>query len=486
MTAINLAGASSALHAWSTIDWEAVEKNVRKLQMRIAKATQEKRYGKVKALQWILTHSVSAKLLAIRRVTSNQGKYTSGVDGKVWRTDKGKLSSLHDLNRRGYKAKHLRRVYIPKANGKQRPLGIPTMKDRAMQALYLLGLEPVSEILADGSSYGFRPKRSCQDAIECCFNYLARKQAPKWVLEGDIKGCFDNIDHNWIIDNIPIDKVMLKEWLKSGYIESGKKYNTSSGTPQGGIISACIMNMVLDGLESVIKKSAAIGSMVNFCRYADDFIVTGKSKEILINEIKPAIEEFLSTRGLELSQEKTVISHIDDGFNFLGFNLRKYNDKLLIKPSKGSIKNIICNVRKILSDNKTGKTENILQQINPKIRGWAMYYRYVVSAEIFSYVDDQIYRAIEKWIRRRHPNKNKHWQTRKYFRNVNGKNWVFSASYTNDRGEVRIIDRFMATNIKIKRHIKIRKDATPFDSEYREYFNNREKLGHIKKGSTMA
>ena len=215
MTA-NLAGASLTSVLWPAIDWWEIENNVRRLQMRIAKAIKAKKYGKVKALQWILTHSVSGKLFAIRRVTTNTGKRTAGIDGLTWKTDKQKSVAFTELKKHGYRSKPLRRIYIPKSNGKMRPLGIPTMRDRAMQALYLLALEPISEMNADINSYGFRPKRSCHDAIEKCFTLLARKVfSPNWVLEGDIKGCFDNISHDWVMSNIPLDKAILKQFLKS-------------------------------------------------------------------------------------------------------------------------------------------------------------------------------------------------------------------------------------------------------------------------------
>jgi RNA-directed DNA polymerase len=215
---------------------------VRRLQIRIVKATKEGRWGKVKALQWLLTHSFSGKALAVRRVTENQGKRTPGVDGVTWTTPESKLRAIGALQRRGYRAQPLRRVLIPKPNGKQRPLGIPTMCDRAMQALYLLALEPISETCGDPNSYGFRRERSTADAIEHCHMLLARRGAPQWILEGDIQSCFDEIAHAWLIAHVPMDKTMLRQWLNAGYLKGGRFYPTEAGTPQGGII--CVFQCI--------------------------------------------------------------------------------------------------------------------------------------------------------------------------------------------------------------------------------------------------
>lgn len=291
---------------WHSIDWAKCHREVRRLQARIVKATRERKHGKVKALQWILTHSFSGKAVAVRRVTENQGKKTPGVDGVTWSTPQAKSQAMPSIKRRGYHPQPLKRVYIPKANGKMRPLGIPTMKDRAMQALYLLALQPMAETKADRRSFGFRPERSTADAIEQCFTALARRISPQWILEGDIKGCFDNISHDWLLGHIPTDRRVLKKWLEAGYMEDRQLFPTEAGTPQGGIISPTLANLVLDGLEA--KLDAAFGRiryaigvqtrlMVNYVRYADDFIVTGRSKELLEQEVMPIVKEFMRERG---------------------------------------------------------------------------------------------------------------------------------------------------------------------------------------------
>ena len=325
---------------WTDIDWVRCEAAVQKLQGRIVKAQKEGRPGKVKALQWTLTHSFYAKALAVKRVTSNKGKNTAGVDKVLWTTPNAKMGAVADLKRRGYNPQPLRRVHIKKSNGKLRPLGIPTMKDRAMQALYLMALNPVAETTADRHSYGFRRERCTVDAIVQCHTILSKEVSPQWILEGDIKGCFDHISHQWLLDNIPTDKVMLCKWLESGFVFNRQLFPTEEGAPQGGIISPTLANMALDGLQAMLAenfklrrtKMGYFNPMVNLVRYADDFIITCSDREILESQIKPAVSEFLQARGLTLSEEKTKITHIDEGFDFLGFNVRKYKGTLLIKP----------------------------------------------------------------------------------------------------------------------------------------------------------
>lgn len=259
---------------WETILWSKVILKVDRLQRRIAKAVQKKHWGKAKALIHLLTKSFYAKLLAVFRVTTNKGGKTPGVDNVVWTYPGEKLKAALNLKTRGYQTLPLRRIYIPKKNGKKRPLSIPTMHDRAMQTLYKMALEPMAETMADPNSYGFRPRRSCNDAIEQCFLSLCRDMSARWIFEADIKGCFDNIRHDWILKNIPINKTILRKWLKSGYIENKRLFPTRRGTPQGGTISPIIMNMVLDGLESIIMKKFPRWKRkkVNFIRYADDCV----------------------------------------------------------------------------------------------------------------------------------------------------------------------------------------------------------------------
>lgn len=471
-----LAGASSASSDWANINWQKVEKNVYRLQMRIAKAEREGRFGKVKSLQWILTHSFEAKLLAVKRVTSSKGAKTPGVDRKVYSSNSKKMELARNLKQKGYRAQPLRRVYIPKKGNskKRRPLGIPTMSDRAMQALYLLALEPVAEMRADPNSYGFRPHRSTADAEERCFKILCNKNSAQWILEGDIRACFDTISHQWLLDNIPIDKRMLKQWLKAGFVENQTLFPTPEGTPQGGICSPVLMNMTLDGIEQAAKQAVEFKmhqARIHTVRYADDFVVAAPSKEILENKVKPAIIQFLSERGLELSQEKTSITHIGTGFDFLGFNIRKYRGKLMIKPAKESVKTFLANIRDVIKSNKACKTEDLIGQLNPKILGWANYYRHVVAKKVFQDVDDAIYRGIARWTKRRHRSKkNFNWIRKKYFRCTGLRKWTFFAKKKKADGSTEIVDLKKARDVPIIRHTQIRQEARAYDPAYTEYF----------------
>jgi RNA-directed DNA polymerase len=265
---------------WHEINWHKANQEVRRMQERIVEATQAGRWGKVRAMQHLLTHSFYAKALAVRRVTESRGKKTSGVDGAVWDTPQAKSEAIMSLRRHGYKPMPLRRVRIPKKNGKTRPLGIPAMKDRAMQALYLLALEPTAETTADTVSYGFRPKRTCADAIGQCFNGLSRSTSAQWVLEGDIKACFDGISHSWLLANTPMDKTVLRKWLKAGYVEKGRLFPTDAGTPQGGPISPTLANIALNELEALLKTHwHNKNQKVHLVRYADDFIITGQLRK---------------------------------------------------------------------------------------------------------------------------------------------------------------------------------------------------------------
>lgn len=479
MTEMSLSspGALATAFTWNSIQWNQVESSVRRLQRRIAKAFREKRYSKVKALQWLLTHSIYAKLLAVKRVTQNRGAKTPGVDQIIWTTPSQKLKAAFALTRRGYKTKPLKRIYIPKKQpGKVRPLSIPAMHCRAMQALYLLALEPVAEMMADIHSYGFRPRRSTADAIGQCFNALSRKTSARYILEADIKSCYDEISHSWLLENVPMDKDILAKWLAAGYIDKSGTHATHLGTPQGGLISPCLLVITLSGLEKTVRQviSNQKRDKVHLSIYADDFIITGATQEVLEEKVKPAVEAFLNARGLRLSEEKTKITHINEGFEFLGMNLRRYNGgKLIIKPAKASVKSFLEDARKTVKANKASTTEELIHLLNSKIRGWTNYYCHVCSKKTFEYLDHILFDILWQWAKRRHTNKSSAWVRNKYFRTKEYCNWVFTTKVKPAEGKPYMLDLINPAKVKIKRHIMIRPEATPYDPQFKDYFIKR-------------
>jgi len=483
-TSISIGAASAYFNSktWNKLPWSKIRKQVFRLQTRIAKAVRQGKTGKVKALQRILTISFYAKALAIKRVTSNKGAKTPGVDGILWKTNCQKIQAVFSLKRRGYRPLPLRRIYIPKRgnNKNLRPLSIPTIADRAYQALYRLALEPIAEEKADPNSYGFRRKRSAKDAIEQCFKVLGKGDRATYIYDGDIKSCFDKISHDWVLKNVPMDKTILKKFLKAGFMEDRNLYPTISGVPQGGIISTTITLITLSGLERKLKSLRSKTDKLNVVSYADDYIVTAASKESLEDKIIPAIKEFLQERGLEISQEKSKICHIAKGFDFLGFNMRKYRGKLLIKPSKASIKSFLREIRKTIKNHKATKTEVIINLLNPKIRGWANYFRNSVASKTFSTIDHEIFKAMWRWMKRRHPDKNKSWVYDKYFKTLGLDRWQIYAAIQSKEGKQSHIDLVKAARFAIRRHIKIRAKAHPFNSEFKDYFKRRDTANNIR------
>lgn len=455
---------------WDNIDWKTVYKSVNRLQTRITKAVKQQKWHLVKRLQYLLTHSHYAKMLAVKRVGLNKGKRTAGVDGEKWSTPEAKINAVLMLSDKKYKAKPSRRVYIEKYGKKEkRPINIPTMYDRAMQALYALALNPVAETLADSNSFGFRIYRSTQDACEQVFNCMSRKSSAQWVLEGDIKGCFDNINHNWLLTNIRMDKSILKQFLKAGFVYKRHLNPIKSGTSQGGVISPILANITLDGMAAMIDDKYRRGKRqnpkkVNFVRYADDFIVTADSKETA-NEVAGMIRRFLKERGLELSEKKTTITHIDDGFDFLGWNFRKYKGKLLIKPSKKSIDKVTQIISDIIKDGKAWTQEELIKALNSVITGWSNYHQAVVSKATFRGIDAKIWNMLWRWAKRRHPRKSKFWITNRYWHKEGTRNWVFSSEGKN-------LKRLSDT--KIVRHISLKLNTNPYlDKEYFEVRRNK-------------
>jgi RNA-directed DNA polymerase len=466
--------------SWQVVDYNVIALSIKKLQNRIVKAKIDGRIRMVKKLQLLLVKSLNARILAVKRVSENKGKNTAGIDGELLNTDGKKMRYVRALkvDLSTYRAQPLKRVEIPKKNGKMRPLGIPTMFDRTLQALYKMALEPIAEVTADKNSYGFRVKRSTQDAMKQIWLRTCQKSARHWVLEADIKGCFDNISHQWLYDNIPLDNRLLKQWLKSGFIKNDTLFPTNSGTPQGGIISPILANMVLDGIEAIVRKYNKIitktinkvvvhrqGVCFNFIRYADDFVIIGENPKLL-RLLQAEIEVFLNERGLELSKEKTRITNIYEGFDFLGFHFRKFpNGKMLVQPTKEGIKSFKLKVKEIFKLHRSSNISVLIKKLNPLIRGWGNYYRFVNSKSIFDTLDSYIWFKSMNWVKRLHQRKHIAKYVKRYFKVYpeysaetlsDGKNFVFRLS-----------------SISLREHVKVRNEANPFDRNYDEYFLKR-------------
>jgi RNA-directed DNA polymerase len=351
-----------------------------------------------------------------------------------------------------------------------------------MQALYLHALDPIAETLADPNSYGFRKERSCADAMEQCATVLSNGTRPQWILEGDIKSCFDKISHSWLLSHIPMDKIILNTWLKAGYMDKSVLYPTEDGTPQGGIISPVLANMALDGLERILHKKyphsglkalKGMNKQVNLVRYCDDFLITGISKEVLEQEVKPLVTDFLRERGLELSEEKTTITHIEDGFDFLGQHVRKYNGHFLTRPAKKNVKAFLTDIRKVIKDNKAATAYGLIATLNPKIRGWANFHRHAAAKKTFAHVDTAIFKALWRWARRRHPTKGKRWVKDRYFGRVGNQNWRFFGTAKDKDGKPTRNLLCLASAIPITRYTKIKGDCNPYDPTWEIYLEKR-------------
>lgn len=356
---------------------------------------------------------------------------------------------------------------------------VPTIKDRATQALHLLALEPIAETTGDPDSYGFRVERASRDAAGQCFTALSQANSAQWVLDADISGCFDNISHDWLLANIPMDKAVLQKWLKSGFVWKGQMFPTEAGTPQGGIISPTLANMTLDGMERTLEKRFGAKhsrkswmNKVYLIRYADDFVITGATKETL-EEAKSQVEEFLKERGLSLSSEKTKIVHIEEGFDFLGWNVRRYDGKLLIKPAKKNVQAFLRKIRVMIKEVKTAKQETVIATLNPLIRGWANYHRNQVAKAIFQKVDHVIWEQLWKWACRRHSNKPLRWIKDRYFIREGRRNWVFGTKVVGEDGAGKTVKLVNASDTPIRRHTKIKGEANPFDPAWERYFEER-------------
>ena len=483
-TAANGAGTPVS---WSAINWRRNVKRVRHLRQRIYKASQRGHHKKLRSLQRLMLKSRANHELCVRRVTQiNRGRLTAGVDKLVVKTPEARTELVEEVSRyQPWKAKPARRVYIPKANGKQRPLGIPTVLDRCMQAVVKNALEPEWEARFEPSSYGFRPGRGCHDAMYRIYTMSTPNKCKKWVVDADLKGAFDNIRHATILEAVAGFPAchLIKQWLKAGVVDKGVFTETVAGTPQGGIASPLLLNIALHGMESAVGvsyrrrgDSYEINSKRALIRYADDLVIFAQTREDA-ESAKSDIARWLAHRGLELSPEKTAVRHLKEGFSFLGFNVRHYpvsktktGYKLLIRPSRESVKDFKHRLKREWTTLVGHNVDAVLKRLRPILRGWANYFRVHVSKETFSDIDYWMFHREGRWCRRTHPTKPWKWITRTYFgkfRAGSDDRWVFGNFRTGDH-----LPRLSWT--PIKRHIMVRHDASPDDPALRSYWQQRE------------
>jgi len=461
------------------IDWAHCAKAVYHLQCAIARAWQTHDLKGVHRLQNTMVSTFEARALAVKKVKTNRGGKTPGVDGIVWDGDDalmGAIGTLRDLS--DYQPMPVKRVYIPKAKGGRRPLGIPTMYDRAVQTLFALALVPIAECTADARSYAYRPYKSAHDAVGYLQLLLCTPYAKRWVLEADIETFFDSLSHEWLLDTIPMNRKILEKFLKAGFMDPPYQgvQRTSKGVPQGGVISPILANMALDGLER------ALGDRFRVIRYADDFVVAGKSREELHSRALPAVKGFLAERGLTLASRKTHITNIEDGFDFLGFTFREHKDAtravgrkkgiLLVTPAKASIQRFKRRLKRTLKSLQHAPPHGVIARLNPMVRGWVQYYKSFNSKNAFSYLGHHLWRLTWRWCRKKHLMMPLRVLRRKYFKRVGGNSWVFYAHLPDGR-TVTLVQ--MAWT-KIVRY-PFCKNLNPFLPENKDYFLRRQKSG---------
>jgi RNA-directed DNA polymerase len=489
-TAVLVNGPEDATAAWRQIDWRRAEADVRRLRQRIFTASKAGDLARVRRLQKLMLRSRANTLVSVRRVTErNAGRLTAGVDGELVLTPEAKLRLVDRIQDRAepFQAMPVRRVYIPKAGGKRRPLGIPVILDRCHQARVVNALEPEWEARFEPRSYGFRPGRGCQDAIRAIYE-VAKGKHPKrlWVLDADLAGAFDRIAHAHILNALGAfpARGMIAQWLKAGVIENGRLHRSEEGTPQGGVVSPVLLNVALHGIEQAAGVRYLTSGSIRvdspaLIRYADDFVVHCHSRQHAI-AIKARLAAWLAPRGLAFNEDKTRVVTLDEGFDFLGFNVRRYRGKPLIKPSKAAIRRIRERLRTELRSLRGTNAQAVIKRLNPIIRGWAAYYRTQVSSAAFNALDGYLWKLTYKWARFSHANKSTSWVVHQYFGTFNQARqdrWVFG-----HRQSGAYVHKFSWTHIV--RHQIVKHGASPDDPALGEYWARRRRKAPLPINNT--
>src|SRR6266851_127112 len=480
-----LANGTEKQTKWSAINWRKANRAVRNLRHRIFRATQEGNLNKVRSLQKLMLKSYSNRLVSLRRVTNiNAGKNTPGVDKLVIKTPAARGKMVDALAHHApWKARPVRRIYIPKANNKRRPLGIPVVIDRCLQAMVKNALEPAWEAKFEGTSYGFRPGRSCHDAIEKIYRLARPNKTKKWILDADIRGAFDHISHDYLLKAIgpAPGRELIKQWLKAGYVEQEMFHATERGTPQGGVVSPLLANIALHGMEEAIgvtyDDEDHIRDARAIVRYADDFVCFCESREDA-EQVQKILVEWLKERGLSLSEEKTRVVHLTEGFDFLGFNIRhspapqtsRTGWKLLSKPSKESVKEVQEKLKDQWNKAQGGNVQSVLTKLNPITRGWANYFRTAVAKAIFHKLDGWMFYKADRYTRFTHPKKSNDWRRRKYWGQLHldrSDSWVFG-----DKRTGSYLLKF--SWFPIERHTLVKGRSSPDDPRLADYWAKRQ------------
>jgi RNA-directed DNA polymerase len=491
----NTSAVSPHIQSWELINWKEINRYVKRLRQRIFRAEQLGQKRKVRKLQRLMIRSKANLLLSIKKVTQiNKGKKTAGLDGIITLTSSDRLklySLLKEYNIKYIRPRPAKRIYIPKKNGKLRPLGIPIIKDRIFQNVVKNALEPQWEAKFESSSYGFRPKRSTRDAISNLHTKLSSRSTKQWVFEGDFKGCFDNLNHQYIMDclkGFPAKETIYK-WLKAGYVDNNSFIDTDTGTPQGSICSPLLANIALHGMEEELgikyyldKEYYKVArNSVGVVRFADDFVIVCRTKEeasTMFEKLKP----YLNKRGLKLAEDKTKITHVSEGFDFLGFHIRQYKTnkgmKLLIKPSKASVKKARETIKDVFKQLRGKPVSDLIMNLNPIIRGIGNYWSSQVSKKVFSNLDTYIWIKVRKHLKILHPNKPFKWIYKKYFKpdytGVSKSKWILTDPH-NMKTQL-----FRMAWIPIVRHSPIKYKNSPDDASLKEYFEERDKKEFIR------